>query len=108
MNIPLYQDMVEISDLACTRLADPHSGPASLPLALHLHPGPPFLIKLGSDEVFLRCAVLLSHSPVKYVISNSRNQKIRKFSKYGFYQPITEGKVDKSLQTKKEVFVLIF
>merc|ERR1712062_661241 len=79
-------------NLTSPRLADPDSGSASLPLALHLHPGPPFLIKLRGNEVFLRCAVLLLHSPVKYIISNS----------------ITKGEVDKSLQTKKEVFVLIF
>ena len=63
-------------DLACPRLADPHCGPAGLPPALRLHKGPAFVVKLWSHEVFLSCTVVLPHSPVKYVISNSDNQKV--------------------------------
>ena len=67
-----------ISDLACTRLANPHCGSASFPSTLYLHPGPPFIIKVGSDEIFLSCTIVLFHSPSKYVLSNSTNKKNKK------------------------------
>ena len=74
-----YRNMYSRSYLACTRLADSHCGSACLPPTLHLHPGPPFVIKVGSDEVFLCCTIVLFHSPSKYVISNSSNNKNNTF-----------------------------
>ena len=73
-SIPIKEKPYDIiSDLACTRLANPHYGSACLPSTLYLHPGPPFIIKVRRDEIFLGCTIVLFHPPSKYFLSNSTN-----------------------------------